>query len=451
MSSDTNTAPTGEPTLDTSSNSPVGEKMPYLLIIMMFLTYALSYLDRQIVNIVAEEMKNDLGLADWQIGAMSGLGFALLYTTLGVPVARLAERRDRVTIISLALVVWSGCTALFGLGRNFLEVFAARVGVGLGEAGGSPPAMSMIADATPRQYQSRALSIYNLGVPLGALLGMIVGGFIVDSLGWRWAFWLVGPPGILLAIVIRLVLRDPRAASDKTAAAQKTKVDVPSMREVISSLRRNTAFWWIASGAALTTFVGYGQQTFFASFFLRNHSDQLEAIARDLGLAGPTTVLGVGLGIGFGLGGAIGTLLGGQLGDRWKSPYAYLWVPALGSALAVPLYIATLLLPSTKLALALLIVPVALKSMWYGPIYAAIQRMTHARSRATVLAIFLFLLNALGLGFGPLTIGLLSDFLGQSMGEAEGLRWSLIIVTGVSLLSALCFYGAKDKPGTVLA
>ncbi|WP_226633522.1 spinster family MFS transporter [Novosphingobium profundi] len=423
-----------------------GGGVPYLLVGMMFLTYAFSYLDRQIVNIVAEHMKADLDLADWQIGAMSGLGFALLYTTLGLPVARLAERTDRVNIISAALVLWSGCTALFGLGRNFFEVFLARIGVGLGEAGGSPPAMSMIADATPRAYQSRALALYNLGVPMGALLGMVLGGFVVDALGWRWAFWIVGPPGILLAILIRMLLRDPRGAAGKAAAKPG---DVPSLREVAANLRRNTAFWWIAAGAALTTFVGYGQQTFYASFFLRNHADQLDALAVSWGLAGPTTVLGVGLGIAFGLGGTIGTILGGQLGDRWRSPHAYLWVPALGSALAVPLYIATLLLPSAGFSLALLVVPVALKSMWYGPTYAAIQRMTHARSRATVLAIFLFLLNALGLGFGPLSIGLISDWLAQSMGEAQGLRWSLIAVTAVSVLSSLCFVAAKGRRGEV--
>ncbi|MED5546697.1 MAG: MFS transporter [Pseudomonadota bacterium] len=424
--------------------------VPYLLVGMMFLTYAFSYLDRQIVNIVAEHMKTDLDLADWQIGAMSGLGFALLYTTLGLPVARLAERTDRVNIITAALMVWSGCTALFGLGRNFIEVFAARIGVGLGEAGGSPPAMSMIADATPRAYQSRALALYNLGVPMGALLGMVLGGFVVDALGWRWAFWIVGPPGILLAILIRMLLRDPRGRADAEASkAVRSQDTVPSLGEVAASLRRNTAFWWIAAGAALTTFVGYGQQTFYASFFLRNHADQLEDLAKAWGLAGPTTVLGIGLGIAFGLGGAIGTILGGQLGDRWRSPHAYLWVPALGSALAAPLYIATLVLPSAGFSLALLVVPVALKSMWYGPIYAAVQRMTHARSRATVLAIFLFLLNALGLGFGPLSIGLISDWLAQSMGEAQGLRWALIAVTIVSLASSLCFWAAKGRPGEV--
>lgn len=423
--------------------TPLPARMPRLLIFLMFLAYTLSYLDRQIVNIVAEHIKRDVGLADWQIGAMSGLAFALLYTTLGIPVARWAERSDRVTIVTVALVIWSGCTTLFGFGRGFTSFFLARIGVGLGEAGASPPAMSMITEATPPEYQARALSIYNLGVPIGALLGMIVGGLIVDSWGWRWAFFVVGPPGLLLAALIRVQLRDPR-----TEQSESTDVDaikVPTLREVAGTLRGSPRFWWIAAGAALTTFVGYGQQTFFASFFLRNHGAELASLAASLGLAGPTALLGLTLGLGLGLGGVIGSLLGGQIGDRWRSPNAYVWVPVIGSVLAFPFYTIVLLLPGAGAALALLVVPVALKSLWYGPVYASVQRMTHPRSRTTVMAVFLFILNAIGLGLGPLLIGLLSDLLGRSLGPGEGLRWALIVLSGVSLLSAACFAMARDR------
>lgn len=428
-------------TSDSGSAAPP-VKLPRYLIAIMFLTYALSYLDRQIVNIVAEHIKRDLGLADWQVGAMSGLAFALLYTTIGLPIARLAERKNRAKIIAVSLVVWSGCTALFGLGRNFAEIFLARLGVGMGEAGGVPPATSLISDSTPKSHQSRALAFYNLGVPLGALLGMVIGGFVVDLWGWRTAFLLVGLPGIPLAALIYFTIGDPRDAVPK---ADRRSTDVPSLKAVFASLRGKPAFWWIVAGSSLTTFVGYGQQAFFASFFLRNHGGELDRLAGLFGMSKSTGLLGVALGLGLGIGGALGSYVGGQFGDRWKSPNAYVYVPAIGSLLAFPLYAAVLLAPSTLVALLLIGVPTFMKSLWYGPTYAALNNMSHARSRATVIAIFLFIINAVGLGLGPVAIGMVSDFLGLTMGTGDGLRWALIMASFVSVLSALCFFQARKS------
>ena len=428
--------------------SGVPTKFPLTVILLLAAVYTLSYLDRQVVNIVAEHMKQDLDLADWQIGAISGLAFALLYATLGVPVARIAERANRTRLISIALTVWSACTALMGLAQNFWHLAFARFGVGLGESGCTPPAMSLIADTTPPKKRSKALAIYNLGVPIGALIGMVIGGFLVDILGWRSVFFIVGPPGLLLAFVILFFIKDPRTgerARMTAEAAAKARADVPSMSETARDLASKSSFWWISLGACLTVFVGYSLQAFFASFFLRTHLEGLTEIAASLGMPGPTTLLGLGLGIVLGLGGAIGTLVGGQITDIWKSQKAYVYVPAVGSLIAAPLYVISFLLPSAAAAMLLLILPTIFKSLWYGPVYACIQGICHPRSRATAVAIFLLLLNAIGLGLGPLLVGLGSDFLSASLGETEGLRWAMILVSGVSALSAICFWMAA-KP-----
>lgn len=428
-------------------------KFPLTLILILAAVYTLSYLDRQVVNIVAEHMKRDLDLADWQIGAISGLAFALLYATLGIPVARIAERSNRSLLISIALTIWSACTALMGFAQNFWHLALARFGVGLGESGCSPPAMSLIADTTPPKKRSKALAIYNLGVPIGALIGMVIGGYLVDVLGWRSVFFIVGPPGLMLAIIIMFFVKDPKAserAALSVEAAAQARADVPTMSETAKDLASKSSFWWITFGACLTVFVGYGLQAFFASFFLRTHSEGLTEIAASLGMPGPTTLLGLGLGIVLGLGGTIGTLLGGQIADVWKSRKAYVYVPAIGSLLAAPLYVIAFILPSAGAAMLLLILPTMFKSLWYGPVYASIQGICHPQSRATAIAIFLFLLNAIGLGLGPLLVGLGSDFLSSSLGETEGLRWAMISVSAVSALSAICFWMAAKPLETEL-
>ncbi|WP_321490214.1 MFS transporter [uncultured Hyphomonas sp.] len=438
-------------TSDLQAHENVGGKtiprFPIWVILILAAVYTLSYLDRQVVNIVAEHIKQDLGLADWQIGAVSGLSFALLYATLGIPVARIAERSNRGILISIALVVWSACTAVMGFAQNFWHLALARFGVGLGESGCTPPAMSLIADVTDKEQRPNALAIYNLGVPVGALLGMVIGGYLVDLLGWRSVFFVVGPPGIFLAIVILAFVKDPRSQKKfaaETGAPAETG-DVPSMSAVAKDLAAKKSFWWITTGACLTVFVGYSLQAFLASFFLRTHSDGLAGLAEQLGLPGPTALLGIALGIILGLGGAIGTLIGGQVGRRWKSTRAYVLVPAIGSLAAAPFYVIAFLLPGAGMAMVLLIVPTILKSLWYGPVYASIQGVCHPRSRATAIAIFLFLLNAIGLGLGPLSVGIGSDFLSARLGEAEGLRWAMIVVSAVSALSAFCFLKAA-KP-----
>lgn len=435
---------------DSGASAPRRLAFPRYAVALLFVIYMLNFLDRQIINILAEPIKHDLGLADWQLGAMTGLAFALFYTTLGLPIARLADRHHRGKIIAVSLLLWSGFTALCGLAGNFVQLLLFRIGVGMGEAGCSPAAQSLITDITAKEQRARALSLYAMGIPIGSLLGMIIGGVAVDIWGWRHALIFVGAPGVLVAFLALFTLRDPRADRDVTAmreaGASQGDERIPTLREAARELAGKPSFWWISVGTALTSFVGYGHQTFFASFFLRNHKAELAALADTLNL-GVTGLLGISLGLVLGIGGSLGTYIGGVATDRFirRGPEVYATVPAIGAALAIPFFIIAFLLPSGLWAMLLLLVPTVFKNMWYGPVFSSIQSVVHQRSRATATAVFLFILNALGLGLGPISIGLVSDILSKSLGEGEGLRWAMILLTLFSLLAVACFWQARKS------
>jgi MFS family permease len=433
---------------DSAQAAHVPAKFPRYAVALLFVIYTLNFLDRQIINILAEPIKHDLELADWQLGAMTGLAFALFYTTLGLPIARLADRHHRGKIIAIALFVWSGFTALCGSATSFVQLLLFRIGVGMGEAGCSPAAQSLIGDITSKQQRARALSLYAMGIPIGSLLGMIIGGIAVDIWGWRHALVFVGAPGVLVALLALFTLKDPRAnAASKDAATGEAEA-VPTFREAARELASKSSFWWISIGTALTSFVGYGHQAFYASFFLRNHRVELASIADSFGL-GVTGFLGIALGLVLGVGGSLGTYIGGLVTDRFigRGPEVYAYVPAFGAAIAAPFFLVAFLLPSGMWAMIVLLVPTVFKNMWYGPVFSSIQSVVHQRSRATATAVFLFILNALGLGLGPIMIGALSDTLARSLGEAEGLRWAMIILTAVSLLAVVCFWKARKSIG----
>ncbi|MEZ5557040.1 MAG: MFS transporter [Pseudomonadales bacterium] len=383
---------------------------------MLVIVYVFNFLDRQIVTILAEPIKNDLGLNDTQIGLMTGLAFAIFYTVLGIPLARLADRANRVSIITAALVIWSGMTALCGAAQNFAQMLAARIGVGVGEAGCSPPAHSLIADYYPPEKRASALSIYALGIPIGSILGMLAGGWIAEFYGWRAAFFVVGIPGIALAILVKLTVREPvRGMSDAVAPRPGEQ---PSLRETLSTLLRNRTLLHVALGGALTSFVGYGLGQWLPAFFIRIHG---------LGIAETATYFGLVLGVAS----AIGTLLGGALADRLarRDRRIYAWLPAAGVLLAFPFYLTAMLLDNPYLAIAVLVAPSLLNSLWLGPAFGTIQNLAPMRMRALASAILLFILNIIGLGLGPFLVGMLSDLLSGAFAQ-ESLRWAILIATG---------------------
>ncbi len=383
---------------------------------MLVVIYVFNFLDRQIVTILAEPIKVDLGLSDTQIGLMTGLAFAIFYTVLGIPIARLADRANRVSIIAVALVIWSGMTALCGVAQNFAQMLAARIGVGVGEAGCSPPAHSLIADYFPPDKRASALSIYALGIPLGSILGLLAGGWIAEFYGWRMAFFLVGLPGILLAVALKLTVREPiRGMSDTRATAEGQ----PPLVATLRTLLRNRTLVHMAMGGALTSFVGYGLGQWLPAFFIRTHG---------LGVGETATYFGLVLGVAS----AAGTFLGGAIADRLagRDRRVYAWLPAAGVLVAFPFFFIALLLNQPYLTIGILITPYLLNSLWLGPAFGTIQNLAPMRMRALASALLLFILNIIGLGFGPFLVGVTSDLL-RGVAGGESLRYAVLLSTGV--------------------
>jgi MFS family permease len=415
---------------------------------LLLVIYILNFLDRQVINILAEPIKNELGLLDWQIGAMSGFAFAIFYTLLGLPIARLAEHGHRPHIISAALALWSGFTVLSGLAQNFVQLVLARIGVGIGEAGCTPPAHSLITDYTPKEKRASALAFYSMGTPLGGLLGFALGGVIADAYGWRAAFLICGAPGLALAIIAALTLVEPRVrglASELKARRAAMAQGTP-FRDAVSALMRKRTFWLVAFAAATKAFIGYGHVPFTASFFYRNHTEEIGQLAASFGL-GPSGFLGLALGLVVGLAGTLGAFLGGHIADRYggRDLRAYASVPAVAALVTIPVYIFAVTAPWAGVAILTLSINGVLGTLWYGPVYATAQSIVPPHMRATASAILLFVINLIGLGLGPLAVGALSDVLAihAGLGEAEGVRWALIISALVGVVAFALFWLAR--------
>ncbi|ATE66958.1 spinster family MFS transporter [Rhizorhabdus dicambivorans] len=387
---------------------------------MLLAAYTLNFIDRQIVGILAVPIKADLGLTDTQLGLMGGLAFALFYTGLGIPIAMLADRRDRSKIMTIALAVWSLMTAVCGLAQNFWQLFLARLGVGVGEAGGVAPAYTLIADLFPAEKRARALSIYSFGIPIGSAAGIVFGGVIATLIDWRSAFFITGAAGLLLAPFFRRVVRDPRGDRPAAAAA-----DMPGFGAVLRTLAGKPAFWLLCIGAACSSMMGYGLFFWLPSFFVRS-----------FGLS----LLDASLGYGAILlaGGLAGIWLGGSLSDRLagRSKGWYALVPALAFVGTLPFYAlgisATSLLPS----LALLLIPTALGLVWLGPVIAAVQGLVPPSMRSTTSAIFLFVNNLIGIGIGTPAIGWISESLKARYGD-EALRYAILSGTSFYVIATI--------------
>lgn len=379
---------------------------------VLLIIYTLNFLDRQIVNILAGPIKAEFNLSNTQMGLLTGLAFAFVYTVLGIPIARYADRfsSNRVSIIAGALALWSLFTALCGLAQNFTQLLLSRVGVGIGEAGCTPPAHSLISDTAPPEKRASALAFYSMGVPIGTFFAFAFGGWIAQALDWRWAFLLVGLPGVLLAVLVWFTIREPR----RLGLVPPPRADVPAMSfgNSLKALGSIRSYWYASFGAAVLAFIGYGQIAFLGIFYGEVH-------------ATPLAQIGLALAIVIGIGGAVGTYAGGQIADAAakKDTRAYFSVPAIAMVISTPLFFAAMLLPNGPLglsgglgdptlwSLALLIIPILLNSLWYGPVYASIQGVVGPELRASAVAIMLFVVNMIGLGFGPTLLGVLSDAL----------------------------------------
>lgn len=396
---------------------------------LLLLVYVVNFIDRSIVNILLQPIKDEFHPSDTALGFLSGTAFAIFYATLGIPIARWADRGTRRDIIALALFLWSGMTALCGLARTFPQLVLARIGVGVGEAGCSPPAHSILSDYYPPERRGRAFAIYALGIPIGTAFGYLLGGWMSQELGWRSAFLLVGLPGILLALIVRFTLREPPRG---LAEARRETAAPPSTREVAATMWRLGSFRHLAIAATLHAFVGYGLATWNAPFLVRSHGMALGEIG--LWLAGVGSIFG-----------GLGTYLGGYLSDRLSPCDARwsMWVPGISTLIAVPFAIAFYLAADVSTAILFAGVPVFFGAMYLGPTFAITQALAPLRMRAVASAFLLFLINLIGFGLGPQVVGILSDLLAPRF-EEESLRGALVVMVSVNFWSgAHYFLGAR--------
>lgn len=420
--------------MSASAAIPKDSRATRVMLWTLLIVYVFNFLDRQIVNILAEPIRKDLNLSDTQIGLMTGLAFALFYTVLGLPIARYADKpsTDRSRLIAGALAIWSAMTALCGLAQNFAQLLLARIGVGVGEAGCTPAAHSLIADRVPAERRASAMAFYALGIPLGSLLGMVIGGYLADALGWRKAFMLVGAPGVLLALFVVLLVKD-KGRAEAAAAAGKPAHAPESMAVTLKSLLSSRTFLILLAAASACSFLSYGKTTWTTIFFQRTHGMTPGEVGFWFGLWG-------------GLAGMLGTFLGGWLADKFGKidRRHVITAPAIGMAVAVPIAISAYFATDWRIALVLLMLPTVLNSLYYGPVFSSTQGLVPLRHRAMASAVLLFCQNLIGLGLGPLFFGMLSDFLKPEFG-AESVRYVLYGAACLGFVPAVLFWMLRPR------
>jgi predicted MFS family arabinose efflux permease len=413
---------------------------------LLLAIFILNFFDRQVINILAEQIRQDLRLADWQIGLMTGFAFAILNALLGLPLAHLADRHNRPFLLAGAVAVWSAFTAFCGVAQSFGQLLIGRLGVGGGEAGCTPLAQSLICDYVPREKRASALSLYHMGVPLGSLLGLAVGGVLADAFGWRNAFLLAGAPGFLFAALAATTLREPRRAF--AARLRAASGERPGFGETLKYLAKKRSFLLVSFGAAAKAFVSYGHAPFTAIFFFRTHGPELAALARPFHLHA-AGFLGISLGLISGIGGVLGVWLGGRIADQAaaRDLRAYGSIPALSTIAALPFGIAVFWVHSVPVALALMVVPTIIGSFWFGSVHTVETSVVPPHMRATSSAVGVLILNLVGLGLGPLCVGLLSDYFSKSLGLGPGMgvRWALTVSSVMALPAFALFWAARSR------
>ena len=441
----------------TTDTAPTAAKPPSAgyrvwVLFMLFVVYAFNFLDRQIISILAEPIAVELGLSDRQLGFLGGIAFAFLYSTLGVPIAWLADRTNRTWIITVSLTIWSGFTALCGFAQNFWQLFLSRVGVGVGEAGGVAPSYSLIADYFPPQSRARALAIYSLGIPIGSAFGVIAGaqiagGNIGENLDWRSAFMIVGIAGVIVAPIFKLTLREPKRggldvkaetaeakaqpepgeAASVAAPAEAADERKPGFFDVLAVLSKKPSFWFLVFGASCSSMMGYGVFFWIPSFFAR--SFELGIIERGWYFGGVLF-----------FGGSLGIILGGVLGDLMGkgSKKMYAIVPAVAFFITFPFYIAGTLAPTPLIAAALFLIPTGLGLAWLGPTLSAFQHLAPPSMRSMASAVFLLINNLLGIGVGVYALGEVSTLLTPIFGD-EALRYSIMVGASLYLVAGALF------------
>lgn len=443
------------PTAKTASlaTAVAADRVPFAAhwtLLLLLFVYTMSFTDRQIIGILIQPIKQEFGVSDTLMGMLSGLAFALFYSVLGIPFARYADRANRRNFVAWCCGAWSVMTALCGTAGGFWTLALARVGVAVGEAGGTPPSISMVADHYPPARRGRAMSVYMLGPQLAIVMGLAVGGWIAHHHGWRTAFFSMAVPGVVAALLLRLTGVEPRRGAWEQSAAPSSVPANDPFADVVRDLWRSDAFTRMTWAGLVLGFAGYGIGVWTPSFLVRSHGMSLQGAGAAMGLFG-------------GFAAVAGSLCAGWLSDRlavrdrrWR-----LGVPLLGCALSLPAGVAFYLWPAgASWSIGAMTVPVSIAAYvvfgittvwWMAPVYAAMADVVAPHRRTTALAIFNLGLTMIGGGLGPLFVGALSDALVPAFGQ-EALRGALAITMGsyvigiVAFLAAIRPYATPNEP-----
>lgn len=399
----------------------------WYVLTILFVINIFNYIDRQILSILMESIKVDLSLSDTQLGFLTGITFAIFYAGFGVPLARLADRWSRRNVIVASLALWSAFTAICGMARTFPQLLSARIAVAIGEAGCTPSAHSMLTDLFPDNWRVRAIAIYSLGLPVGILIGLSAGGWINEHFSWRYAFILVGLPGVALALLALLTIREPKRIGNCGSGADPSL----SVWATFKELWRRKTYRHILIASSLNALGAYGIAQWTPTFFIRSH-----------GMG--TAELGLYMGLVSGLAGAVGVLGGGWLAEYLgrRNPKWYALVPAAAMALATPFYFGVFFSSHLGIAFAFLAIPSLLNSVYISPVFASVQMLSRPATRAVAASILLFAMNLIGLGLGPQIVGILSDLFAPAFGR-DSLRWALCSVALVKGWSFLHYWIAS--------
>ena len=400
-------------------------------LVLLTTVYGFNFIDRQIVGILAPFIQEDLGLTNTQLGLLIGLAFATFYTCVAIPIAWLADRYSRVNILSIALATWSGFTALTGMAGNFMQMGFARMGVGIGEAGGSPPSHSIISDMYPKEERAGALGVYAMGIPLGIMAAYFATASLMGSSGqdvdWRRIFIFLGVTGVVLAVIVKLVLREPvRGAMEFD---NRTDIVQPPFSESLKTLLKIPAWWAMCFGIAFGSFVSYATSAFQTKYLVvLDPSFDFQTLVIVLGVINGTTYAG-------------GAFFGAKLADKWgaKDIRAYGWLPAIAIAVCMPIGILSFWVASVWAHLACTTVFLLFLGIYLGPSFAIAQTLAPINMRAMSTALFFFILNMVALGGGPTFTGWLIDVFKEGNPDLESMRYAMTVTSCMFIPSIISF------------
>lgn len=425
----------------TDPKQPKPIKGRTLALILLTLVYAFNFIDRQIIGIVSPLIKMDLGFTDAQLGWLKGFAFAVVYCSFAIPIAILADKFSRVKIVAISLAVWSGFTALTGMANTFFSMLIARMGVGIGEAGGSPPSHSIISDLYAKEERATALGVYSLGIPFGIMFAYFAAGALIASVGWRGTLIVLGVTGIALAAILLLIVKEPvRGAMDVADSSQNEAPKVP-YGQMLKTLLSIPSWWFMCFGIAFISFGGYAIANWGMDYLTRWDPTLLEPDRyRNLNMW-----FGLINGVAYGLGTYGGAKLADVLGK--KSVRAYGWLPGAVLIIGVPALLYAFWVDSIVLHLILITVYLIAAGFYLGPSFAIAQTLAPIRMRAMSTALFFFVLNMIALGGGPTIVGIISSALESAHGETHALRLSITWLWVPYLIGIICFFlAAKTLP-----